>query len=218
VKHAKTILRTYKVELRELDKENRKVYEARAAEHEETVNLLLADLNIASDDAERAELVRHGDVELGVREQKIKKAARLQQEDLRAVARMEKQIATTQQIGTAVTERMHTQTEQLAKASEVLDEQKELLKFGSLQLRSITRRISTDKCLQGCICIVLLLIIVVIVLAIVKPDLGPGNGLQPIQDSIPPGVIPNLPGDEAPAPSPTEEVAPNTTVANVTVA
>jgi SNARE protein len=175
IKHMRVIHRTYKVELRELSKEEKKPYEQKYHEHEETITRLVQDLDWAKADGDRAELgTKDGaaPAEKGemTRDQMLDKADKLQKEDLNAVERMKTKVADAQQIGASTNEALHGQIEQLAKTTETLDEQKVLLDQASQQLKAFTRRIATDKIILGFICLVVVLVVVLIVLNIVAPE------------------------------------------------
>lgn len=177
LKHMRVVHRTYKVELRELSKEEKKPYEQKYHEHEETITRLVADLDWAKADGDRAELgTKEGAAAAGPdgemdRDQILTKAEKLQKEDISAVERMKGKVADAQQIGAATNEALHGQTKQLAGTVETLDEQKVLLEQASKQLAAFSRRIATDKIIMGFICIIVVLVVVLIVINAVAPEM-----------------------------------------------
>jgi len=177
IKHMRVIHRTYKVELRELDKDEKKPYEQKYHEHEETITRLVQDLDWAKADGDRAELGTKYNAAGGAggaggeptRDQLLDKADEIQKKDLSAVERMKTKVADAAEIGAATNEAIHQQTGQLTHTVEVLDEQKVLLQQASLQLRAFSRRIASDKIMIGFICLIVVLVIVLIVVNAVAP-------------------------------------------------
>jgi SNARE protein len=180
LKHMRVVHRTYKVELRELSKEEKKPYEQKYHEHEETITRLTQDLDWAKADGDRAELgtdkngnatgAPGGEAGEPDRDQILTQAEKIQKDDLSAVERMKGKVADAQQVGAATTEALHGQTKQLAGVTETLDEQKVLLDQASKQLSAFARRIATDKIIIGFICIIVVLVVILIVVNAVAPD------------------------------------------------
>jgi SNARE protein len=194
IKHMRVIHRTYKVELRELSKEDKKPYEQKYHEHEETITRLVQDLDWAKADGDRQELGTNGTADGATpggkpsRDQVLDKAERLQKEDLHAVERMKGKVADAQEIGAATNEKLHAQTQQIAGTIETLDEQKVLLEVGSQQLKAFTRRIATDKIIIGFICLVVILVVVLIALNAFAPKQLEGAVKIPSAFDLPPNV------------------------------
>lgn len=190
IKRMRVIHRTYKVDMRDLSKDERKPYETMYKQHEETITRLVQDLDWAKSDGDRKELM-DGEA---ARDAMLDKADKLQKEDLDAVKRMQERVADAQSIGAGTAENMHRQMDQLANTVEVLDEQHLLLRQGSLQLRAFARRIATDKIILGCLCIVFTLVVVIIIVSSLAPD-ALGDAVA-VPDAL---VIPTGP----PMPAPT---------------
>mmetsp|Transcript_27202 Transcript_27202/g.66016 ORF Transcript_27202/g.66016 Transcript_27202/m.66016 type:complete len:270 (+) Transcript_27202:145-954(+) len=176
IKRMRTLLRTYKVEMRELSKADAAPYQEKYTDYEEMVTRLTQDLDWAKSDGDRAELVggaggaggTGGANELD-RDQKLARADALQKEDLKAMSRMEQTIAQTQVVGGEVIERLHEQTKQMEGIADDLDEQHDLLGQANKQLRAFARRMMTDKIIMCFTCFVFVGLIVLVALAIFLP-------------------------------------------------
>eukprot|EP01108_Squamamoeba_japonica_P005222 TRINITY_DN4102_c0_g1_i1.p1 TRINITY_DN4102_c0_g1~~TRINITY_DN4102_c0_g1_i1.p1 ORF type:complete len:244 (-),score=113.17 TRINITY_DN4102_c0_g1_i1:24-755(-) len=199
IKRMRVVHRTYKVELRELSKEEKKPYEQKYHEHEETITRLVQDLDWAKADGDRGELLKGGKGAAGgnaSRDQMLDKADKIQKEDLSAVDRMKSKVAEAQEIGAETAEKMHGQMGQLAGTTEQLDEQRLLLAQGSKQLRAFARRIATDKIIMACLCCAVLLVVVLIALDLFAPEVTEDIVSVPNEIQLPEGLFGGSPSAE----------------------
>lgn len=106
-------------------------------------------------------------------EQILDKAAKKQEESVKAVDRIIEQVGNTKNLAIETAGKMHEQTEQLNQAEEGMKEIDDNLKEAAKLIRSFARRTMTDKLVLIFISIITAAVIFIIVWSILKKPLSP---------------------------------------------
>ncbi|EGC38842.1 hypothetical protein DICPUDRAFT_75576 [Dictyostelium purpureum] len=176
---AKQILRSYKLDFRELPKGDQKPFQEKANEYEEKLKKLENDLNWAERDdgsgSPAAATVQSNGVQTQNEEttQILNQAKNIQKKDLDAVRRIEMDVANMNQAGTSTLEEMAVQEEQMKRIQKDMEEVDSNLKLATRQMRAFARKMATDKIIMGLILLIVIAIIFVIIYTIVRPKSNP---------------------------------------------
>jgi len=112
LQRARQTLQSFRVEMRELPREQVAEYDARAEGFKLGIQQMSADLQVARQEAERSGLGVRPVEEMATSEI-IGEAHKVQDKSLASVARMQRQVADTKQVGAETAETLKAQTEQL---------------------------------------------------------------------------------------------------------
>eukprot|EP01132_Coremiostelium_polycephalum_P006637 gene6637-8210_t len=182
---AKQILRSYKIDIREIEKAHQPKYTAKATQFEERIKALENELNWAEKQNENgglgaagAEQTPHDDYQ-----STMQQAKNIQKEDLTRVNHILQEVTTISQEGQATLEEMAIQEEQMKKIDKDFNEIDANLKLATRQMRVFARKMATDKIIMGLVLLIVLAIIFVIVWSIVKPKSNPKVRDQIIRDN-----------------------------------
>jgi len=162
---ARVALRSLKVEFRELSKIDQKPHADRAALLEERINKLSTDLEFAErNDPEQqkqdaAMVVDYNAV--------LNKGKAIQDEDLKILSGLNRQLEDTEQIGASTLVKMQEQSEQMRSIDKQVDEVASNVKLASRQVRVMVRRWGTDRLIQCLMFCIVAGVIVIIVYSVV---------------------------------------------------
>jgi SNARE protein len=99
--------------------------------------------------------------------QLLDEAQGIQAKDLEATKRMQRQLAQTEEVASATMVELQTQTDQIGKIHQDLEEIDDTLKLATTELRAYMRRIATDKLILGFVAMIMIGIFVIIILNVV---------------------------------------------------
>lgn len=165
---AKAVLRSVKVEMRELSRTEQAAYKDRIQVAEEKINKLYTELDWAEKSGDRKELMDQASVELDTRSV-LNKGKQIQEEDLNILDNVIKTAAQTSEIGASTLAEMANQRERMTAIDKDLDQISSNLVLARKHLRVFVRRIATDKIFLCLIFMIVAGIVVVIVFSIVHP-------------------------------------------------
>ncbi|EGG22461.1 hypothetical protein DFA_04588 [Cavenderia fasciculata] len=168
---AKQILRSYKIETRELPKEEQREHINKANSFEERVKTIENELNWAEKQGENggagaagAEATPQDDYN-----QTMMQARAIQEKDLQATDRILEEVIQMNTVGTSTLEEMSKQEEQMKRIAKGMDEVDSNLKLAQRQIRVFARKMATDKLIMGLVLLIVIAIVVTIIVSIVKP-------------------------------------------------
>lgn len=177
MQRAKTVLQSFKVEMRELPRDQNEIYNLKAKEHHETLQKLQGDLKWAKTENDRGALgVRNVDEMTSV--EIIQEAAKVQDSSLGAVGRMKAQIADTKQIGNETAAQLKAQTEQLKQIDQDIMKVQGNLNRADLLLRAFMRRMMTDKIVMVFMCLIFCGVIGIVVYKFIDPQGAEDSGIN----------------------------------------
>ncbi|KAN0041767.1 hypothetical protein ACTFIV_004317 [Dictyostelium citrinum] len=174
----KQVLRSYKIDLRELPKNELIKYKSKVKNYEEQIKKLENDLNwvekVASDgntigspidsNNNNDEKLKN-DVEY---QSVLKKAKETQQQDIKITKGILQTVIETNNVGTSALEEMKIQEDQMNRIINDMDIIDGNLKLATRQMRAFARKMATDKIILGLILLIVAGIIVVIVYKTIK--------------------------------------------------
>ena len=167
---ARGVLQNFKVELRELDREDLAVYQPKTRQHQVALDELTRNLNFVKSSVEKEELARGGSKEAGsagheVKEAKqfIEMAQKTQEEDKEGVKRMQRMVMESEEVGVATNIKLKMQTEQLKNIGVDVATVQARMKDANKLLNSIGRRMQTDKFLMVMIVAMLITILGILI-------------------------------------------------------
>jgi len=180
MQRAKQVLQSYKVEMRDLPREQSALYDIRAREFQQRLQTMFTELQAAKEDAERQQVgVRTVD-EMTTQEV-IQEASKVQDASMSKVKRMQQQVAESREVGAATAVRLKGQTEQLKNIDTDIMKVKSNLSRADLLLRAFMRKMMTDKLIMGFMCLIFVGIIVIVVYKLAKPG---GDEDEDVPDSV----------------------------------
>jgi len=175
----KQVLRSYKVDLRALDKTTANPYETRASEYKETINNLIQDLNWVQENELLGGQGGKRNLDSMTADEVLNEAKKVQDASLTSLDHTLNTIEQSKTVAAETSTKLHEQTEKIKKIDEGVSEIQTNLKMAAKQLRSFARRIATDKLIMGFIVLIILAVIFVIIWSSVKKNskttLPPGS-------------------------------------------
>jgi len=170
IKRCKQVLRSYKVDLRSLDKAAANPYEVKSNTYKDTINQLITDLNwVQENELLGDKPVAKKNTDSMTADEVLDLGKKTQVQSLDSLDRTLKIIDETKQVGADTAQKLHEQTEQLKKIDEGIREVQANLVLASKQLRSFARRIATDKLIMGFIVLIIIGIIFIIIWSATHP-------------------------------------------------
>ncbi|KAN0048106.1 hypothetical protein ACTA71_002501 [Dictyostelium dimigraforme] len=172
---AKQILRSYKLDFRELPKTEQKPYQDKANQYEEQIKTLENDLNWAEKNSENGgggsnnNNNSNGQSIDSEYQETMQKAKKIQQQDIDTTQRILAEVGQINEVGTSTLEEMAVQEEQMKRIQKDMEEIDGNLKLATRQMRAFARKMATDKIIMGLVLLIVAAIIFVIVYSIVKP-------------------------------------------------
>jgi len=183
INRAKQVYRNFKLELRDLPKVDADPWNKKAKDYMDQINKLGQDLSWSQD---KDTMNANGgptatqDPDSMTTKQVLEKAENIQKKDLEGLDRVLNNIEQTKETGVAIGEKLATQTEQLQKVQEGIQEVQSYLKLAGKELRAFSRRVATDKLIMSFVCLIVIGIIFIIVWSAVKGNKSNTN----VPDSI----------------------------------
>eukprot|EP00762_Andalucia_godoyi_P000265 ANDGO_03108.mRNA.1 putative plant SNARE 12 len=172
IERARQVFNSFKMEIPELAPADRRTYQARAKDHQNTLNKLLSDLSWAKTEKDREDLVagakpaRSTDPNQMTTGQLAQAGVDTQNESLSSLERSKRTIETTEAVGRATAGKLKEQTEQLSRISDDLDKIETQLKRADRELKAFIRRMMTDKIILCFLCILACGIVAAVALTI----------------------------------------------------
>jgi len=183
LQRAKVVLRSVKVEFREMSKLEALPFQDRAREYEERVKKLLEDVGwMERDEEHREELLQKAEEDNDYKKI-LEKGAAIQTDDLQRLENMRRQVDETIVVGTDILTEMSEQKDQLNQVRKGVDEVEANVKIASKQARILARRLATDKIILGFILLIVILVVFIIIYSVVKPKdslIGGSSSLSPL--------------------------------------
>eukprot|EP00304_Pavlova_gyrans_P010127 CAMPEP_0206042386 /NCGR_PEP_ID=MMETSP1466-20131121/6521_1 /ASSEMBLY_ACC=CAM_ASM_001126 /TAXON_ID=44452 /ORGANISM="Pavlova gyrans, Strain CCMP608" /LENGTH=239 /DNA_ID=CAMNT_0053417095 /DNA_START=94 /DNA_END=813 /DNA_ORIENTATION=- len=192
MQRAKQVLHSFKVEMRELSKDEAFTYDTKCKQHVATLQQLNTDLQWAKSEGERAELMEGAGGEAGgvdnmTAQQLISKGASIQEQSLASVTRSKVMIEQSKAVGVETTQKLKGQTEQMRNIDEDIMKVESNLKRADLLLRAFLRRIATDKFVMVFLFLIVVGILTIIIYKAVNPEGAEEQGFN-VPDEITPPV------------------------------
>lgn len=181
----KQVLHSYKVEMRDLPREDVTEFDVRSREFHEKLQILGAGLAASREDAERSELGVLTVDEMTT-EEVLQEADETQDKSLSALQRMQKDIAASKEVGTEAAARLQAQTDQLKNVDTDIMKVKSNLARADVLVRAFVRKMATDKIIMGFMCLIFIGVVVIIVYKVVDPKGADDSGL-----SVPDAIVPS---------------------------
>uniref|UniRef100_A0A7S0NDW1 t-SNARE coiled-coil homology domain-containing protein n=1 Tax=Hanusia phi TaxID=3032 RepID=A0A7S0NDW1_9CRYP len=213
---AKGIFQNYKVEMRELDRDELRKYEGSARKHQSTLDELNRNLNYAKSLVEKAELMGDRDqnptsaADGKNAKELIEMAKQTQVTDVEAMMRMQRMINESEETGMETNIKLKTQTEQLKNIHADVHTVSARMRTAEKLVNQIGRRLATDKLIACIILILLLLILAIIVVKALGLDqkgtaqvVGAGGYVYYIDCNLFQNFYPQCQSTPAPSPGPT---------------
>eukprot|EP00002_Diphylleia_rotans_P015402 TRINITY_DN2989_c0_g3_i2.p1 TRINITY_DN2989_c0_g3~~TRINITY_DN2989_c0_g3_i2.p1 ORF type:complete len:221 (-),score=73.31 TRINITY_DN2989_c0_g3_i2:290-952(-) len=163
-----TQLKSFKLELSDIPKDERRIYEAKLKEHRDRMEKLQNDLRWAKSD--NPGTVGPNDVELMTNAQKLDEASKVQDQSLGSLARSKKLVQNATEIGVETNKQLKAQTEQLNAINSDIDDIQNNLQQADRQIRAFMRRMATDKVITCLLCLIFVGVIVAIAYSIIDPN------------------------------------------------
>ena len=205
LQRAKQVLQSYKVEMRDLPREQTASYEIRAREQQSHLQALHSELQVrllyspaalctplirplwgcaracqvAKEEAERQQVGLRSLDQMTTQEV-MHEASKVQDASMLKVKRMQQQVAETSMVGTATATALKGQTEQLKNIDADIIKVKSNLSRADLLLRQFMRKMMTDKLIMSFLCLIVIGVGVIIVWKVVDPK-GQEAALTPTQ-------------------------------------
>ena len=183
MQRARQVLQAFKVEMRELPREEAAAYDAKAKAHHATLQKLHGDLQWAKTEGSAGEGASRDINDLAAGEI-IQEGAKIQDKSKAAVDRMKKQIEESKQLGAETAQKLKGQTEQLKNIDQDIMKVKSNLKRADLLLRAFMRRMATDKIVMVFMCLIFLGIICIVVAKAMGVEGTEDMNGAPTQDEI----------------------------------
>lgn len=171
MKRAKQVLHSFKVEMRELPREQATAYDLKHKEHHAKLQALNGDLQIAKSDVDRQQLGVRSIEEMTPGEI-LEVAGKTQDASLASVNRMKQRIEESKQVGAETADKLRSQTEQLKNIDVDIMKVKSNLNRADLLIRAFVRKMMTDKIIMLLVCLIFLGVIGIIIYKMVDPDAG----------------------------------------------
>jgi len=203
----------FKVEIRALDGQEFQVYDRKCQAHNQMLSSLKEQLTQKRNEPPAAGGVggedrgHRGDGKDEAR-QTADRIKNTQQAALASLARTEKTLEETKDIGDDAANTLAKQTEQMKRMNEKLDNLDTEVKRGKQELNLFIRRMMTDKIILCFACLIIVAIVVVVVLKLRSPESIPLTPAEratpmplPVQTPEPPTPAPDSHGTLAPPPS-----------------
>lgn len=182
MQRAKQVLHSFKVEMRELSKEDAFIYDVKCKQHLSNLQQLNTDLAWAKSESERAELMQRPGGELTAdtmsAQSLIAKGAQIQDQTLASTARSKKMIEDSRSVGIETAQKLKAQTEQLRNIDEDIMKVESNLKRADLLIRAFLRRMATDKFIMVFMFLIVVGIITIIVYKAVHPAKAKAMGIN----------------------------------------
>jgi len=179
ISRCKQVLRSYKVDLRSLDKTAANPYEVKATEYKETINTLIQDLNWVQENELLGGQGAKRNLDSMTSDEVIDVAKKTQDASLKSLEQTLITIDNSKQVAADTASKLHEQTEKLKHIDEGVSEIQTNLKMAAKQLRSFARRVATDKLIMVFIVLIILAVIFVIIWTSLhknaKTSLPPGS-------------------------------------------
>jgi len=171
INRAKDVVRSYKNEMRELDKTVQEPYAKKAKQYVENINKAIQDLNWASDSAAlKSGAKKESDADTMTADEILQKADQIQDQSLTSLDRTLGTIEDTKGVASATAAQLAAQTAQLEEIQKGVQEVDVNLKLAAGQLSSFARKLATDKIILGFIILIIGGIVAVIVYSIVNKN------------------------------------------------
>eukprot|EP00327_Prymnesium_parvum_P003631 CAMPEP_0182844862 /NCGR_PEP_ID=MMETSP0006_2-20121128/27002_1 /TAXON_ID=97485 /ORGANISM="Prymnesium parvum, Strain Texoma1" /LENGTH=242 /DNA_ID=CAMNT_0024974859 /DNA_START=509 /DNA_END=1237 /DNA_ORIENTATION=+ len=171
LKRAKQVLHSFKVEMRELPRDQLHVFDQKHKEHTARLQALTGDLQIAKGDVDRHNLGVRSIEEMTAGEI-LEVASKTQDQSLASVNRMKQRIEESRQVGTETAETLRGQTEQLKNIDVDIMKVKTNLNRADVLIRAFVRKMMTDKIIVVLVCLIFLGVVGIIIYRVVNPDAG----------------------------------------------
>jgi len=179
---AKQSLQSFKVELREVPREQEQTYKVKEKEYHATLQKLNGDLQWAKSEMERSGLGLRSVDDMSTMEI-LQEGGKVQDQSLGSLARMRAQIADTMQVGTNTATKLKGQTEQLQNIDTDIMKVKSNLNRADLLIRAFMRKMMTDKIIMVFMCLIFCGVVGIIVYKAIDPDGADEAGLN-VPDEI----------------------------------
>lgn len=177
MQRARQVLQSFKVEMRELPREQVAAYDMKAKEHHATLQRLNGDLQWAKSEAERGGMGLRNVDEMTAGEL-IQEADKTQDKSLASLGRIKGQIADTMQVGAETASKLKGQTEQMQNIDTDIMKVRSNLNRADLLIRAFMRKMMTDKVIMVFMCLIFCGIVTIIVYKAIDPKGSDEAGLN----------------------------------------
>lgn len=165
ISRARQVYHSFKVELRELNKDELREYEQKGAAHNQTISKLVNDLNWAKQAGERDDLLSGAksggkfNPDEASAMQIVEQARGVQDESMNSVARSQRLVDQAEKIGVETASKLKDQTDQMKRIYSQVDNIEGNLARADKIMREFVKRMATDKLV---LCFILLILVGII--------------------------------------------------------
>ena len=182
LQRAKQVMKSFRVEMRDLPRDKVASCEVKAREYQEKLNTFHNRITALKQESERQQVgVRTVD-EMSTQEV-LQEADRVQDQSLSAIERMKRDIADSRQVGIATAAKLEEQTAQLRSIDADIMKVKTNLARADLLIRAFVRKMATDKIIMLFMCLIFIGVVVIIVYKFVDPQGADDAGIS-IPDEV----------------------------------
>jgi len=165
---AKQVLKSIKVELREMGKLEAKPHTEKASLLEEKIKQLEIDLDwTEKSDPNEAVVAQAQATDYKA---VLAQGAAIQEDDIGRLKKVQQTIAQTTEVGTATLAKQQEQRDQIVRIDQGVDQVSSNIKLANKHLRVFVRRMATDKIIMGFLFLIFAGVIFIIVYSIIKPS------------------------------------------------
>ena len=185
---AKKLNQSFRVELRDLQRDSLKEFEAKGKEHTQNITKLGTDLQAAKSALERGDLLegkeapKPVDLETASTKQVIDHGKAVQAKSAESLGRAAKLVNQSEAIGSETAARLKEQTEQMKGIYSNVDRIESDLQRADKIMRAFMRRMATDKLV---LCFILLIIAGIITIIAWRATQGSGSSSTPAPTPAP---------------------------------
>lgn len=177
MQRARQVLHSFKVEMREIPRDQAVAYDQRARDHHTKLQSLHGDLQLAKTEIERAQIGARTIEEMTSGEI-ITEASKTQDQSIAALSRMNIQIESSKQVAADTSLTLKSQTEQLKNIDTDIMKVKSNLNRADVLIRAFVRKMATDKIIMTFMCLIFTGVVVIIIWKVVDPDGADESGVN----------------------------------------
>ena len=169
----RTLKKGYNLEMRQLNKSDQKVFQAKLREHDHKFEEALKDFKWAKSDNNRSELLGDrvdGDPNKMDGDTMLKAAVDIQGKTEVSLGKTKQMVDTSKEVGMAISGELEKQRDQIRDITDEMMSIEDKLKRADRLIRNFTKRMMTDKVIMCFTFLVVIGIAVIIIYATLNPD------------------------------------------------
>ena len=176
MQRAKQVLQSFKVELRDIPREQAIGFDTKGREYQQRLQTMFTELQAAKEDNERQQVGVRSVDEMTTQEV-MQEATKVQDQSMLKVKRIQQQVEESRAVGIATAQKLKGQTDQLKSIDADIMKVKSNLARADVLLRAFMRKMATDKLIMGFMCLIFIGVIVIIVFQVMNPEAAEEAGI-----------------------------------------